>query len=205
MWVVLLSLVVLIILSAAGAFLGAYRTRRLVNSTPLVVYWFLVSAQLLSGFFLFKRLVRSPGLFSVHLGVLLVLVGSMFGSEAGHELARKILGEAKIPSGYMSLYIGESSNVVRDAELRREIGRLPFTLRLRDFWIEHYVPWLLIVEAPPVLKDGKVQAQDYKRIEWAVGRESPVPYTAARLRVLQYLPSARPVYAEGGKPRSAAK
>ncbi|TFG42203.1 MAG: hypothetical protein E4H48_04985 [Syntrophobacterales bacterium] len=61
--------------------------------------------------------------------------------------------------------------------------------------------YLLVVQSPLVRNaDGTFAAREQTRIEWAVGSEYPVPHTQAKLQVLEYLPAARPVYAEGGEP-----
>jgi len=206
----------LAVFSVAGAFLGARRSGALFNSPPLMVFWVLLALLLLSGLFSFKRLVRSPGLLASHLGPLLILLGGMWGSEAVQGLRERLFGTERITSGYMAIFEGETSNRVLDEALSHQIGRLPFSLRLNDFRIEYYEAadktWLLFGTAPPSHEQcehaKKVEeGEDCQRcepvqslIEWTEGREVDVPNTGARLRVLEYLDSAGPVYAEGQTP-----
>jgi len=126
-------------LCIVGAFLGAERARAMFNSGPAVVFWFvtagLLAARLLSGV---GSPRSSPALFAALLGALLVVGGGMCASETGHRLAAWLFGKRKVPSGYMLLPVGAESNRLFDAEFEREVGRLPFSLRLRRFWIDYF-------------------------------------------------------------------
>jgi len=56
-------------------------------------------------------------------------------------------------------------------------------------------PYRLAVQAPLEGGAGGAPApRERIRIEWEVGKEYPLPHTQATLRVLAYLPAARPVY-----------
>ncbi len=203
LWAVLGGVTLLLALSIIGAFLGDERARVLFNSLPLAVFWLLLLGLLAAGLIYFKRLIHSPGLLGVHLGALLILAGAMLGSDGGHALATKLFGSKKIPHGYMQIYEGHASNRILDSKGKTEIGRLPFSVGLKDFRIEYYEldePWQLIVEVPEVDKDSQKIRWVQERIKWAKGQELAVPSTEARLEVLQYLESARPAYAEDARP-----
>jgi hypothetical protein len=193
----------LVVLSVAGAFVGSQRARVMFASPLLIVFWFLFLGLLIVGLFLFKRLVRSPGLLAVHLGTLLILAGSMYSSDGGHAVAAKLLGTRKIPFGYMRIHEGHvDSSVYRDGQ---KLGNLPFGVGLADFWIEHYEepgPWLLGIDAPP---DDNCTDRHREVIDWVEGEWVDVPFIgdniiSARLKVLQYMEGSRPVYAEGDAP-----
>jgi len=199
MWATLAAVGMLIVLSVVGAFIGTQRARALFNSIPLAVFWSLLVALLLVGLAAFRTLLRSPGLLALHLACLLILGGAMYGSNDGHAVAAKLLGTRKIPFGYMIIFEGYADNIVRDAN-GNELGTLPFSIGLRDFWIEYYEeagPWLLGIDAPPA---GDGHNRRRRVIPWAVGEENDVPFTDVRVKVLQYIPRARPVCDKDAKP-----
>jgi len=199
-WAALLAMSLLVIFSTIGSVLGTVADKGVVaarvmfNSLPMVCFWFLIVGLLVTGFFCFKRLLRSPGLLGAHLGSLLILAGAMWGSAGGHAAAEKLLGARKIRSASMIIDEGYASTVLRDRN-QRKIGNLPFRIGLKDVWVEYYEgekPWLLI-DTPPAA-GGHERRQ--KALDWAVGEKIEVPFIDARLEVLQYLPGARKVYAE---------
>lgn len=144
MWAGLALIVALIFLSMYGAFLGAERAQKFVNSLPLTVYWFAFILILAAGLAAFRRLVRVPALSLIHCGCILVLAGGMWGSEAGHKLQSQLFGIDKIQKGQMAIYEGESENHVA-LEKGEQIKELPFSIKLKDFRLEHYEPEYLQV------------------------------------------------------------
>jgi hypothetical protein len=137
---------VLIILSIYGAFLGAEGARGFFNSIPAGVYWSGLGGGLILGLIVFRRLVRVPALLLIHLGCILILLGSGWGSSTGHRVQAKVLGIEKIPKGRMIIFEGETANEVA-LENAAVIKRLPFSLRLKDFRVEHYEPEYLDIES----------------------------------------------------------
>ena len=138
MWVALVLLLLLVVLSVASAFMGSVKARQLFNSVPLVVYWVVFGLLLIAAFIQFKSFLHQPSLFMLHAGPILVLAGAMWGSEGGHELARKYFGSRKIQSGYMALPQGATDSRLMSADIQQELGKLPFKLHLRNFWLEYY-------------------------------------------------------------------
>lgn len=187
----------LAVLSIVGAFEGVDAARDLFNSTPLAVYWISFTLLLLTGLAVYRRLITSAGLLAIHVGPVLVLVGAMAGSDQGHEVAATRFGWEKATSGYMRIFEGEKSQTIHDEE-GREIGRLAFELELEDFQIAYYGgerSWSLGVEATTGDRTAPRRAAE---IEWGEGREVELPFVGSRLKVLRYLPSARPVHEDGG-------
>ncbi len=139
LWAALALILLLIFLSIYGAFLGAERAKKFFNSLPLAVYWIALTVLLIVGIIIFRRLVRMPALLLVHFGCILILAGSIWGSQAGHKLQKRLLGIDKIPTGQMLIYEGQHENrvVLEDAN---QIGELPFYVRLKDFRVEYYKP-----------------------------------------------------------------
>ena len=202
LWAVLAGTGLLLLLSVVGAFLGDERARVLFNSVPLVIFWVLLLGLVAGGLIYFKRLIHSAGLLGVHLGSLLILVGAMIGSDGGHALASKFFGSEKIPHGYMRINEGHASNRVMDGK-GREIGKLPFSVGLKDFRIEYYEveePWQLFVESGAVDIESHKPKWLREHIEWTKGQAVAIPFTEASLEVLQYLESARPTYIKESQP-----
>lgn len=136
LWAGLITIVALIFFSIYGAFLGAERAGNFFNTMPLTVYWFVFAALLIVSIFVFPRLLRKPPLLLIHAGGILIIAGSMFSSQGGHEIQRKFLDRDKIYKGEMVIDEGTDSNSVLVAE--ETYKELPFTIRLNEFRIEYY-------------------------------------------------------------------
>lgn len=145
-WAVLVFIILLFFLSIYGTFIGSERARDLFNSLPMSIYWLALTLLLAVGFAAFRRLVRVPWLFLMHSGCIFVLLGSMWGSQAGHRLQGQIFGIDKIPSGTMIIYQGQSQNLVA-LENSNQVKKLPFHIELKDFRLEHYQPQYLYAQA----------------------------------------------------------
>jgi hypothetical protein len=137
MWAALALIVLLALLSVYGAFIGAERAQKFFNSLPLAVYWAALGLALLTGLVAFRRLIRVPGLLLMHAGCILILAGSVWGSQIGHKLSNKLSGVDKIQTGQMIIYEGESQNEVSLGD-DDEVKELPFSIKLKDFRLEYY-------------------------------------------------------------------
>ena len=132
----LIIIILLIFFSIYGAFIGSERAQNFFNSPALVVYWFALCLMLIAGITIFQRPGR-PLL--IHFGCILVLLGAMLGSDAGHKLQQKLLGIDKIRKGQMLIYQGQESNkVITEKDSR--IKELPFSIRLKEFRVDYYEP-----------------------------------------------------------------
>ena len=131
-------LLLLIVLSIAGAFMGSVSARRLFNSPPLVACWVVFALLLIAAFATFKGFWRQSSLLMLHAGPVLILAGAMWGSGPAHKLAAKYFGSQKIQSGYMLLTEGAVDDRLMSPDLQQQLGRLPFMLGLRRFWLEYY-------------------------------------------------------------------
>ncbi len=136
LWAALIIIVLLIFFSIYGAFLDSERAQKFFNSFPLVVYRFVLGLMLIAGTIIFRR----PGrLLLIHCGFILVLLGAMLGSDAGHKLQQKLLGIDKIHRGQMLIYQGQESNKVI-TEKDSTIRKLPFSIKLKEFRVDYYEP-----------------------------------------------------------------
>ena len=138
MWACLLVIMALIVLSVLGAFYGASKAKFLFNSIPLRFFWYGFAVLLIVGFFEFPRLLKKPSLLIIHVGFLLVLAGGMWGSEQGHQLAKRFFGINKIPNGYMIIYEGHTEKRVMNENFSQLLGELDFEIKLKDFRLEYY-------------------------------------------------------------------
>jgi len=146
LWAALVAILLLAWLSIYGAFLGAERAQAFFNSPPLAVYWFALTAVLIAGLVLFRRLLQVPALLLMHVGSVLVLLGAMWGSNGGHAIAKQVFGIDKIPQGQMGILEQTQENRVVFAD-SNEIRELPFSVRLKDFRIEYYEPGYLLIQS----------------------------------------------------------
>ena len=138
MWMTLLAILLLVVISIIGAFCGAQKAKSIFNSIPLAVYWFALAALLVAGLLMFRRLLHNPGLLMIHAGCLLVLLGGLWGSQAGHQLAEQFLGIQKTPKGYMAIFEQDTEKHITGEDLDAPIAELPFAIKLNDFRIEYY-------------------------------------------------------------------
>ena len=145
MWAALTLIILLILFSIYGAFLGSANAQDFFNSLPLAVYWFILGFVLIVGFLSLRKLIRVPSLLLIHLGCILVLVGAMYGSKDGQEIQNKLFGIDKIRRGQMLIHQNQESNQVK-LEKGDQIKELPFSIRLKDFRIEYYEPKYLQIQ-----------------------------------------------------------
>jgi hypothetical protein len=144
LWAQLVFIGVLAVFSILGAFAGARRAQKVFNSIPLAIYWVLFAALLIAGFNIFKRLLDVPGLLLAHLGCLFVLVGGIWGSQAGIKTQNSLFGSRTIRAGQMVIYEGQTQNsVLTDQGTRKD---LPFSVKLVDFRIQYYEPGVLLIQ-----------------------------------------------------------
>ncbi len=160
MWIVLAMVVLLILLSVYGAFLGSYRAKSFFNSPVLSAYWLALMALLVMAFVVFPRPVRLPGLFLMHGGCILVLVGALLGSGTSLKVRNQLLGTDRIQAGQMVIFEGDAENHIR-LEGSGQTRELPFYIKLKDFRIEFYTPEYIrdYISDVQVVKDGNVVAE----------------------------------------------
>lgn len=143
----LVLIILLILLSIYGAFLGSHRAKNFFNSPPLSVYWLALTALLIAAFTAFPHLIRLPGLLLIHAGCILVLAGAIWGSPSVHKIRMHLLGIDKIRSGEMIIVEGQTENRVT-LENTGLTKQLPFSIRLKDFRVEFYKSEYLLLQTP---------------------------------------------------------
>ncbi len=140
MWLALAAIGILAFLSVLGAFYGAEKAKLLFNTIALQLYFSGFFILIIIGILRFRSLLRRPGVFMIHAGCLLTLAGAMWSSESGHQLAFRLLGNHKIPEGYMVIEEGFAENRLFAKDFTLRLGELPFTIELKDFRLEYYQP-----------------------------------------------------------------
>ena len=96
LWLALVVLVGLVVLSVYGAVIGgdqpaemhgtgAARAKAFFNSTPMIAFWAVLLAVMAISPIVFRGLRKPAGL-AMHLGIAMILVGGMWGSELAHHL-----------------------------------------------------------------------------------------------------------------------
>lgn len=143
LWAGLFLILLLILLSIYGAFIGAESAKGFFNSISMSAYWLVFAALLISAIALFRQLLCFRGLFLIHLGCIIILAGGIIGSQAGFTIQDKLFGTDTIRSGQMIINEGTTEQAV---ELEDGVTKtLPFVVKLVDFKIEYYQPGQLII------------------------------------------------------------
>ncbi len=133
-------ILVLILLSVVSAFIGPVRTEDILNTFVSASIWIIFIIFSVAGIFLFKSIYKRPALFAIHVGFVLIIIGSMFNSRKGHEFLKKF-GIHKVFEGKQVIHESDSEKRVR---LRSgDIEDLPFKIKLKNFRIEHYQPYVI--------------------------------------------------------------
>jgi len=194
-WATLGAMVAMTVLCVVGAFLGADRAKVMFNSPPLWIFWALLAALLAVGMFAWVRMWRSGGLIAVHVGVLLILAGGMWGSKTAHAWRGKFLHpkRTKAPEGYLLL----NPHDVVDKTSRQlwnlspngppvPAGTLPFDVEVRRAWVEYYPPeeeqWALM----GLTHDKKGAPRKVTPLSGLVGLPSQFPAVDGEVTVLGY-------------------
>ena len=134
----LILLAFLGIFSIVGAFYGAEWSKGFFNSTPLTIFWVVLTLILTLALITSRRRVKAPGLLMIHAACVLILLGSMWGSEEGHLLRKNLADSDKVPGGFMSIYEGRNENHVMTQYNEDKLKELPFSIYLKDFWMDYY-------------------------------------------------------------------
>lgn len=141
-YLALTAILLLIALSVFAAFIGATKARNFFNSIPLSSFWFFIIILLFAAIASFHK-IRKPALFLIHIGIALIIIGSITASEKGHLVRSKLFGLVKPRKSQMMIYQGQSSNEIYEKSQNQRY-RLPFQIKLNKFIVENYPSYLLI-------------------------------------------------------------
>jgi len=196
--------------AVAGAFRPSNEARELLTSRPWMAVWCALCGLLVAGFVVFGAFRQRVGIAAMHLGCVLVIGGTMWGSRAGHELQRR-LGRDKAPLGYAIIVPGAGSaeTPLYDSRLTdwpldvgaelsaggliKRVDELPFELRLEGFRTDLYPPetgpWLLLLDMffPSISQDPRVTVQ--AELDRANRQPMLLPKTDITLRVVSSTPA----------------
>jgi len=144
LWLALALILLLTAFSIYGAFIGAQAAQAFFNFVPLAVYWAVFAVLLVAGIASFGRLLHIRGLFLIHLGCILVLMGGMWGSKAGLRTQDALFSTGTIHSGQMVVYEGTAEKTVTTEDDGEK--QLPFEIKLVDFRLDFYQPGTLLIQ-----------------------------------------------------------
>lgn len=117
--------------------MGPKRAQVFFQSTPLIIFWFLLLYFLLCGFVFFNSLRKRPVFALIHMACVLILIGGMWGSRRMDPIRSKWFGINEVHRGNLILQDGQSSNQLYD-EQGQFLGKLPFLIKLNTFQVEYY-------------------------------------------------------------------
>ncbi|MDD5326448.1 MAG: cytochrome c biogenesis protein ResB [Phycisphaerae bacterium] len=183
----LVMAVLLVFMAIYGAFIGPERAKAFFNSPVLSAYWLALTALLAGALVVFRWLVRPRGLLLIHAGCILVLVGAIWGSQAGLELRSRLLGTDNVQTGYMIIHEGDSENRISMEDSYRTV-ELPFHIKLKDFRVEFYKPEYLEI----------VTAQGRSKIPVAVGNTCSIGTDLGTITIVRVFENFR-ISSDGGK------
>ena len=144
LWLSLAATAALAGLAIYGSFLGTFRmggaesARQFFNGPVLAGFWIAVTLLLAAGILFSPNILRRGPSLAMYAGGVLVLLGSMANSQAGHRLAGRLFPSPKVQSGFMQIDEGQTCGDVVDGKSPAPIAQLPFGLRLNKFSIEYY-------------------------------------------------------------------
>lgn len=208
LWTSLVLTAAFAVLSVAGSLTGLYQqvgwrfgAHEFFNSMPVMVFWAALLASLVAGIVMDGKILFRPASLAMHMGPILVIVGAIIGSDLGHQLADRITGGKTVREGFMLIGEGRISDTITDAR-SLPAGKLPVSLRLNEFRVIPYPlspasqsHWILFYQVAMGAEDANTW--QHGDLDWAVGATVAMPGADLRVKVLEYIPSARAVWPEG--------
>jgi hypothetical protein len=162
-------------LSGFSACLRSDGARDFFNSIPLTVFWLALLTGLFASLIVCRSLRRNAWMLAIHIGLGLVIVGAMWGSDRAHELRKLWLGQDKLPAGQVKLAPGDSAR----------LGEL--TLKLAAARVDYYPPkeprWRFYFET--FSQAGKIISRT--DIHTQPGRAVELGGSGIRLQLLGYI------------------
>ncbi len=181
-------------LAVVGAFKPTDEARAMFTSWPLVALWLALCGLLAAGFVVFGVFRRRVGVAAMHAGCVLVIGGTMWGSQTGHEFQRR-LGADKTPRGY-AMIGPEGAGLetpLYDREMMTPLGKLPLGIRLEGFRIDLYPPeagpWLLLLDMFFPSEDLDPRATHQMQLDRATRDTVLLPMTDITLRIISSTPA----------------
>jgi len=176
----------MVVLSVYGALIGSFRAEDLFNSLPLTIYWAAVVVLLIVGIFVWRRMLRFPGLLAIHVGCVLIVCGGMWGSMRAHSWRQARTYQFHPRRGVMFLGEGMTSrNLFRDDQTNFSlIGQLDFAVKAERLWEEYYparqTRWPIAIVTDP---QGRPDVCDFPSIPNGKAHKTLGDIT---VRVLEY-------------------
>ena len=156
LWITVIGAVNMVQLCALSAYLGVEPTWVMFNSHVGMILWVGLTGLLMAGLVLFPRLARRPGLLTMHLAGVLILIGAIMSSQVGMGILDSLddSKHKRIYKAYMSLADGQRSKSVSDRK-GQPFDELPFEIECEKVHMEYY-PYKKDEFKLSVFVDGKV-------------------------------------------------
>ena len=181
LWAALVGCLAMAALCVIPTFLGPQEATRWFVSPFGATVWWAFGLLIVAGMVAVQALRRRLGLLAMHLGMVLVVVGAMWGSEMMHRVRRDLWDDPRQHRGLLVVDEGNASSQLLDPN-GSFIAQLPFDVHLERFWIEYYPVavddlWVFIVEAiAPGNQRGMGQTWQSMRIDWEPGETVRLPF-----------------------------
>jgi len=137
LWVTVIGTANMVQLCGLTAYLGVEHTWILFNSHAGMLMWIGLTGLLVAGLVLFPRLARRPGLLTMHVACVLILIGAMMSSQEGMSWLDRFSKRKRIYKAYMRLGVGQRSRSVTDRK-GQPYDELPFEVECKQFRMEYY-------------------------------------------------------------------
>ncbi len=132
------GLAVILLLTALcvwGSFMGDEKAGIFFNSPLMIAVWVVLLLSLTASAVFFPRIKNNAGLFCIHIGCAMILLGGMIQTDAGHSILNAVTGGNKIIEAVM--IIDEGSDCNEAYSTAGNPVKLPFKVALSDFRIEY--------------------------------------------------------------------
>ena len=191
LWAALVGCLVMAVVCVIPTFLGPEAAEAWFVSPFGATVWWAFGLLIVVSMVAIQALRRRLGLLAMHLGMVLVIVGAMWGSPMMHRVRESLWDDPKQYKGFLVVEEGGHSSRLLDSH-ERPIAQLPFEVHLERFWIEYYPVavddlWVFILEATaPGEQPAMGQAWRSIRVDWKPGEPARLPFCDIDLLVTDY-------------------
>ncbi len=181
----------LAVLCAIPTFFGLETAEAWFVSPFGATVWWAFGLLIVASMVAVQALRRRLGLLAMHLGMVLIVAGAMWGSPTMHRVRARLWDDPRQHKGFLIIDQAGVSSQLLDQK-SNPIAQLPFDVHLEEFWIEYYSVavddrWECIVEAiAPGNQHGMGQAWRGMRVEWKPDKKVRLPFCDIDMLVTDY-------------------
>jgi hypothetical protein len=179
------------ILCVVPTFFGPDKATEWFVSPFGATVWWALGLLIVVSMIAVQALHRRLGLLAMHLGLVLVIAGALWGSPTMHRLRARLWDNPRQYKGFMGIDEGGSSNQLLDGNFQ-PIAKLPFEVHLEEFTLEYYPKddnelWVFIVDAiAPGNPRGMGQVWQSMAFKWKPEKTVRLPFCDIDLLVTEY-------------------